>query len=59
VSDGPDAIRRVFAADTWWGIAPLLWIGSGRWRGHGGTEKSPTYYWTNHIFYAKMGRPVP
>jgi putative membrane protein len=55
LSDGPEEIQRVFAADTWWGIAALLWIGSGLWRATAGTEKSPTYYWTNHIFYAKMG----
>jgi putative membrane protein len=55
LTEGPEAIRRVFAADTWWGIAAILWIASGLWRATAGTEKSPTYYWTNHIFYAKMG----
>src|SRR5207247_5390021 len=23
------ALRRVFSADTWWGIAAVLWIGTG------------------------------
>jgi putative membrane protein len=49
------ALRRAFAADTWWGIAALLWIGTGLWRVLGGIEKTPSYYWTNHVFLAKMG----
>jgi len=48
-------LRRVFAADTWWGIAFGLWIITGFWRALGGLEKAPSYYWNNHIFYAKMG----
>lgn len=53
--DGPDALRRAFAADTWWGVAAFLWISTGLWRVLAGTEKAPGYYWTNHVFYAKMG----
>ncbi|HEX2779845.1 MAG TPA: hypothetical protein VHM30_10120, partial [Gemmatimonadaceae bacterium] len=34
------ALRRAFAADAWWGIAALLWIGSGSWRLLAGTEKA-------------------
>jgi putative membrane protein len=55
VSATPDALRRAFAADAWWGIAALLWVSTGLWRAFGGTEKSPDYYWSNHVFYAKMG----
>lgn len=54
VSVSPDALRRGFAADTWWGISALLWISTGLWRAIGGFEKTPSYYWTNHVFYAKM-----
>ena len=48
------ALRRVFLADSWWGIAALLWIGSGLWRLFAETEKSLGYYLGNHFFYAKM-----
>ncbi|MEP6493921.1 MAG: DUF2214 family protein [bacterium] len=51
----PDALRRAFAADAWWGIAAVLWIGTGLWRALAGTEKASSYYWSNHVFYAKMG----
>jgi putative membrane protein len=54
VSASPHALRRGFAADTWWGIAALLWISTGLWRAIGGFEKTPSYYWSNHVFYAKM-----
>ena len=29
------ALRRVFYADTWWGIAAVLWIGTGLPGSHG------------------------
>ena len=47
-------LRRVFAADTWWGIAALLWIGTGLVRAFGGLEKGSDYYLHNHLFWAKM-----
>jgi len=53
--DQPDALRRAFSADAWWGIAFLLWITTGLWRWFGSMEKSASYYMSNHIFYAKMG----
>jgi putative membrane protein len=53
--DTPDVLPRVFAADAWWGVAAGLWVVTGVWRAFGGTEKAPTYYWSNHVFYAKMG----
>ena len=48
-------IRRVLAADAWWGIAALLWIGSGLWRLFGGVEKGTAFYFQNHVFWTKMG----
>src|SRR3989441_4843566 len=48
-------LRRVFYADTWWGIAALLWIGTGLVRAFGGFEKGSFYYLHNHVFWAKMG----
>ena len=49
------AMVRAFRADTWWGVAAALWIATGLWRLLGGTEKAPTYYMHNHVFFAKMG----
>ena len=48
-------LRRVFYADTWWGIAALIWIGTGLVRAFGGFEKGSFYYLHNHFFWAKMG----
>lgn len=50
-----ESLRRVFHFDTQWGIAAMLWIGTGVWRWLGSVEKSATYYNQNHLFYAKMG----
>jgi putative membrane protein len=50
----PAALRRTFAADSWWGVSALLLIGSGLWRLLGGTEKPTAYYFSNHVFYTKM-----
>jgi putative membrane protein len=47
--------RRAFAADSWWGLAAVLWIGTGLWRLLAGTEKATSYYLGNHVFFAKMG----
>jgi putative membrane protein len=48
------ALRRVFIADSMWGLAALLWIGTGLWRLLGGTEKPTAYYLHNHVFMTKM-----
>lgn len=48
------AIRRALHADAWWGIAALIWIGTGVWRAFGGLEKGTAYYVANHLFWAKM-----
>jgi putative membrane protein len=55
LSAAPDALRRAFAADAWWGVAAALWVITGLWRALAGTEKASGYYWSNHVFYAKMG----
>ena len=48
-------MRRAFRADSWWGLAAALWIGTGLWRLFAGTEKASAYYMQNHVFFAKMG----
>jgi putative membrane protein len=55
VGRAPDALRRATTADAWWGVAALLWVSTGLWRALAGTEKAAGYYWSNHVFYAKMG----
>jgi putative membrane protein len=55
LGEGPQALRATFAADSWWGFAALLWIATGLWRAFAGTEKPSSYYWSNHVFFAKMG----
>jgi putative membrane protein len=47
-------LRRVFYADSWWGVAALLWIGTGLVRAFGGLEKGTAYYLGNHLFWGKM-----
>ena len=47
-------LRRLFAADSWWGVSAVLWIGTGLARVLGGMEKSTAYYVQNHVFWAKM-----
>ena len=49
------AIRRALVADAWWGVAALLWLGTGVWRAFGGLEKGTAYYLANPAFHAKMG----
>ena len=53
--DGPGRLAPVFYADALWGVAALLWVGTGLARWLMGTEKSPSYYPGNHIFLAKLG----
>lgn len=48
------AYRSVFAADTTWGLAAVLWIGTGLLRMFGGYEKGSAYYLQNHAFWGKM-----
>jgi putative membrane protein len=50
-----EGLRRVFLADTLWGVAALLWIGTGLVRAFGGLDKGASYYLHDHVFYAKMG----
>lgn len=50
----PLSLRRVFRADTLWGLAALLWITTGVARYLLGIEKSTAYYNSNYFFLAKM-----
>jgi putative membrane protein len=47
--------QRVFLADNLWGLAGLLWIGTGLVRAFGGFEKGTAYYVGSTVFWIKMG----
>lgn len=48
-------LRPVLLADSWWGVAALLWLVTGLWRALGGLEKGTEYYLHHPLFHAKMG----
>jgi putative membrane protein len=48
-------VQRVLNADSWWGVAAIVWISTGLLRAFGGFEKGAAYYLHNHFFWAKMG----
>ena len=50
-----EGLRRVFRADSLWGGAAALWLGTGLWRLLAGLEKTTSYYLQNHVFLTKMG----
>ena len=45
--------RRLLAADSAWGVAAGLWIGSGLGRVFWG-GKEPSFYWANGFFWMKL-----
>jgi putative membrane protein len=47
-------LRRLFAADTVWGLAALLWLVTGLLRAFGGLEKGSAYYLASPLFWTKM-----
>jgi putative membrane protein len=47
-------LRTVLLADSLWGLAALLWIGTGLWRAFGGLEKGTAYYLGSTAFWIKM-----
>jgi len=49
------ALRRVFYADNWWGIAAVVWVATGFARAFGGFEKGGAYYLHSRLFWIKMG----
>ncbi len=47
-------LRRLFAADTVWGVAAGLWIVTGLLRAFGGLEKGGQFYLSSPMFGLKM-----
>lgn len=50
----PTAIKRVLLADNLWGVAALLWLGTGAARLFGTAEKGTGYYLHSGSFLLKM-----
>lgn len=50
-----DALAALFRADAAWGVAALLWLGTGLPRVFAGLEKASEFYLRNGFFYTKMG----
>jgi putative membrane protein len=48
-------LRRLFAADSVWGIAAILWIVTGLLRAFGGLEKGTQFYLGSALFWVKLG----
>jgi putative membrane protein len=49
-----DGFQRLFGADTLWGIAALVWLGTGLLRAFAGLEKGTAFYVSSRLFWAKM-----
>jgi putative membrane protein len=47
-------LRRLFAADSAWGIAAALWVVTGLLRAFAGLEKGSSFYLQSRLFYLKM-----
>jgi putative membrane protein len=50
-----EGLRRLFAADTVWGIAAAVWLVTGLLRAFGGLEKGTAFYLGSWLFLTKMG----
>jgi putative membrane protein len=48
-------LRRLFTADTLWGVAAGLWIVTGLVRAFGGLEKGSQFYLSSPLFVVKIG----
>lgn len=47
-------LRRLFAADTVWGLAAAVWLATGLLRAFGGLEKGTAFYLNSTLFWTKM-----
>jgi putative membrane protein len=47
-------LRRVFSADTLWGVAAVFWAATGLARAFAGLEKGSAYYLASNVFWLKM-----
>jgi putative membrane protein len=54
LSGSAERLSGVFAADGFWGLAALVWLGTGLPRAFAGFEKGADYYLGNGLFHAKL-----
>jgi putative membrane protein len=47
-------LARLFATDTVWGVAAVLWLVTGLLRAFGGLEKGSAFYLASHAFWLKL-----
>jgi putative membrane protein len=47
-------LRRLFVADTIWGVAAALWLTTGLLRAFAGLEKGSAFYLGSALFWTKM-----
>ena len=47
-------LRRLFAADSVWGVAAALWLVTGLLRAFAGLEKGSAFYLGSSLFWTKM-----
>ena len=47
-------LRRLFVADTIWGVAAALWLATGLLRAFAGLEKGSAFYSSSTLFWTKM-----
>jgi len=47
-------LRRLFAADAFWGVAAALWLVTGLLRAFAGLEKGTAFYLGSSLFWTKM-----
>lgn len=52
--EDPAILTQLFQADSFWGLAALLWIATGFFRAFGRLEKTPDFYLRNGFFWVKM-----
>ena len=49
-----ERLRRLFAADTVWGLAAALWLVTGLLRAFGGLDKGTAFYVSSRLFWLKL-----
>jgi putative membrane protein len=49
-----EGMRQLFAADTVWGIAAVVWVVTGLLRAFAGLEKGSQFYLASPLFWTKM-----
>jgi len=49
-----EGLRRLFVADSVWGVAAVLWLVTGLLRAFGGLEKGSAFYLASRLFWLKL-----